>query len=120
MAGLLTLNEKREKQRQVELRNQQALKTFSTLYHQRKGDENLNARNHWLQVEKIGFPAYRHEDWHYTPLEETLSQSYQQLPPFDVQSLIAKQALSFDCYRIVMVNGTFSPTESSKDLVLIK
>ncbi|MBI6544593.1 Fe-S cluster assembly protein SufD [Proteus vulgaris] len=115
MAGLLTLNEKREKQRQVELRNQQALKTFSTLYHQRKGDENLNARNHWLQVEKIGFPAYRHEDWHYTPLEETLSQSYQQLPPFDVQSLIAKQALSFDCYRIVMVNGTFSPTESSKD-----
>lgn len=37
MAGLLTLNEKREKQHQVEQRNQQALKQFSALYQQRKG-----------------------------------------------------------------------------------
>lgn len=115
MAGLLTLNEKREKQEQVEKRNQQALEMFSTLYQQRKGDNNLNARHHWQQVEKIGFPIYRHEDWHYTPLDETLSQHYQQLAPFDVQDLVAQQALAFDCYRIVMVNGAFSPSESSKD-----
>ena len=55
MAGLLTLNEKREKQHQVEQRNQQALKQFSALYQQRKGEDNLNARNHWLQVEKWVF-----------------------------------------------------------------
>ncbi|HEK3216899.1 TPA: Fe-S cluster assembly protein SufD [Proteus mirabilis] len=115
MAGLLTLNEKREKQHQVEQRNQQALKQFSALYQQRKGEDNLNARNHWLQVEKVGFPAYRHEDWHYTPLDETLSQQYQMLPPFEVQDLIEQRALSFDCYRIVMVNGAFSPAESSQD-----
>lgn len=115
MAGLLTLNEKREKQEQVEKRNQQALEMFSSLYQQRKGDNNLNARHHWQQVEKVGFPVYRHEDWHYTPLEETLSQHYQQLAAFDVQDLVEQQALAFDCYRIVMVNGTFSPSESSKD-----
>ncbi|MGV3069216.1 hypothetical protein ACEE86_14375 [Proteus mirabilis] len=115
MAGLLTLNEKREKQHQVEQRNQQALKQFSALYQQRKGEDNLNARNHWLQVEKVGFPAYRHEDWHYTPLDETLSQQYQMLPPFEVQDLIEQRGLSFDCYRIVMVNGAFSPAESSQD-----
>lgn len=115
MAGLLTLNEKREKQEQVEKRNQQALEMFSSLYQQRKGDNNLNARHHWQQVEKVGFPVYRHEDWHYTPLEETLSQHYQQLAAFDVQGLVEQQALAFDCYRIVMVNGTFSPSESSKD-----
>lgn len=115
MAGLLTLNEKREKQQQVAQRNEQALKMFSTLYHQRKGENNLNASQHWAQVEKVGFPVYRHEDWHYTPLEETLSQCYQQLPAFDVHEIVAKQALPIDCYRIVMVNGAFSSTESAND-----
>ncbi|QAV24459.1 Fe-S cluster assembly protein SufD [Proteus hauseri] len=115
MAGLLTLNEKREKQCQIEQRNQQALKMFADLYHQRKGEDNFHSRNHWLQVENVGFPLYRHEDWHYTPLDETLNQQYQLLPPFDVQNIVAKQALPLDCYRIVMVNGTFSPTESTKD-----
>lgn len=115
MAGLLTLNEKHEKQRQVEQRNQEALKAFSALYHQRKGEDSLHARHHWQQVEKEGFPVYRHEDWHYTPLDETLNQQYKLLPSFDVQRIVETHALPLDCYRIVMVNGAFSPTQSTKD-----
>lgn len=113
MAGLLTNSEKVEKTCQVAERNQQALARFADLYHCRHGDDSSHARLHWQQVTKTRFPQFRHEDWRYTPLEQLLSQQYSgkiwELTVAQCEQL----AIPMDCWRIVMVDGCFSPLLSS-------
>ncbi|TDB63107.1 Fe-S cluster assembly protein SufD [Photorhabdus khanii] len=113
MAGLLTNSEKAEKTRQVAERNQQALARFADLYHCRHGDDSSHASLHWQQVTKTRFPQFRHEDWRYTPLEQLLSQQYSGKTWELTIAQCEQLAIPMDCWRIVMVDGCFSPLLSS-------
>lgn len=116
MAGLLTNSEKAEKQRQVTLLNKQALKSFAALFYASKRANEKQAQAYWQQVEKIGFPLFRHEEWHYTPLAKVLSAQYQ-LSNDSVNPMTSEQlrqlAIATDGWQIVLFNGCLIPTLSS-------
>lgn len=116
MAGLLTNSERAEKQRQVTMLNQLALKGFAALFYASKRANEKQAQSYWQQVEKIGFPPFRHEEWHYTPLAKVLNAQYQ-LNSDSVDTITAKQlkqlAIAIDGWQIVLFNGCLIPTLSS-------
>ncbi|RXK34089.1 FeS cluster assembly protein SufD [Arsenophonus endosymbiont of Bemisia tabaci Asia II 3] len=116
MAGLLTNSEKAEKQQQVTKLNRQALKSFATLFYASKRVNEKQAQAYWQQVEKIGFPPFRHEEWHYTPLAKVLNAQYQ-LNSNKVNIITAEQlkqlAISLDGCRIVLFDGCLIPDLSS-------
>ncbi|WP_445374877.1 Fe-S cluster assembly protein SufD [Photorhabdus tasmaniensis] len=113
MAGLLTNSEKAEKTHQIAERNQQALARFADLYHCRHGDDSSHASLHWQKVTETRFPQFRHEDWRYTPLEQLLSQQYSEKICELTLEKCEQLAIPMDCWRIVMVDGCFSPLLSS-------
>ncbi|MFS1539618.1 MAG: Fe-S cluster assembly protein SufD [Candidatus Phlomobacter fragariae] len=116
MAGLLTNSERAEKQLQVTMLNQQALKGLATLFYASKRASEKQAQTYWQQVEKIGFPPFRHEEWHYTPLAKVLSAQYQ-LNSGKVNTITTAElkqlAISIDGWQIVLFDGCIIPTLSS-------
>ncbi|MBS9425121.1 Fe-S cluster assembly protein SufD [Photorhabdus caribbeanensis] len=115
MAGLLTNSEKAEKVRQVAERNQQALARFANLYRCRHGEDSSHASLHWQRVTQTGFPQFRHEDWRYTPLDKLLNQQYSSKTWELTVTQCEQLAIPMDCWRVVMVDGCFSPLLSSYD-----
>ncbi len=115
MAGLLTNSEKAEKVRQVAERNQQALARFANLYRCRHGENSSHASLHWQRVTQTGFPQFRHEDWRYTPLDKLLNQQYSSETWELTVAQCEQLAIPMDCWRVVMVDGCFSPLLSSCD-----
>ncbi|NHB91243.1 Fe-S cluster assembly protein SufD [Photorhabdus cinerea] len=113
MAGLLTNSERTEKTRQVTERNQKALGRFAGLYHSRHGDDSLHASMHWEKATKTNFPQFRHEDWRYTPLERLLNQQYSIKTGELTAAQCEQLAIPVDCWRVVLVDGCFSPLLSS-------
>ncbi len=115
MAGLLTNSEKAEKRQQLDELNQQALQSFAQVFKLRHRELSQHAAGHWDKVQAIGFPAYRDEDWHYTPLASVLKAQYQlSCQPVD-EAQCEALALPIDAYRIVLVDGHFIPALSSTD-----
>lgn len=115
MAGLLTNSEKSGKRSQVAALNEQAMARFATLFNLRSGGKSHHAAVHWEKANQVGLPEFRHEDWHYTPLQTVLNTHYS----FAEQNIDEKAcealALSIDAYRIVLVDGRYSSTLSSVD-----
>ncbi|MGP1952807.1 MAG: Fe-S cluster assembly protein SufD [Arsenophonus sp. ET-KM2-MAG3] len=116
MAGLLTNSEKIEKQHQVNILNKKALKNFSNLFYESKRSKEKQAKAYWQQVEKIGFPLFQHEEWHYTPLEKILKAKYQ-LKSDKINIItnekIKKLAIFVNVWQIVLFDGYFISTLSS-------
>ncbi|VAY02287.1 FeS cluster assembly protein SufD [Arsenophonus endosymbiont of Aleurodicus dispersus] len=118
MAGLLTKSYRAEKQHQVTKLNQQALKVFKTIFHGSKRAKEKQAKAYWEKAEKIGFPPFGHEDWHYTPLAKVLNTQYQ-LNNDKVNTITADKlkqlAIYLDGWNIIFLNGYFIPALSSNN-----
>ncbi|MGO2336600.1 Fe-S cluster assembly protein SufD [Providencia sp.] len=116
MAGLLTNSDKAEKRAKVVALNEKAMARFTALFEQRLGANSQHAKIHWDIAQKIGLPVFRHEDWHYTPLDKLLKTEY----CFSETSLIEQEcealALQIDAYRIVLIDGRYSSALSSIDV----
>ncbi|MGP1959058.1 MAG: Fe-S cluster assembly protein SufD [Arsenophonus sp. NC-CH8-MAG3] len=121
MAGLLPNNERAEKQHQVTKLNQQALKSFATLFYASKRAKEKQAQAYWQQAEKIGFSLFRHEKCYYMPLAKVLNAQYQ-LNSDKVNSITTEQlkqlAISLDGWQIVLFNGYLIPALSSDNFGL--
>lgn len=116
MAGLLTNSEKAEKRAQVAALNERAMSRFATLYEQRHGANSQHAKTHWEMAKHVGLPTFRHEDWHYTPLNSVLETEYR-FSEADVAAAECEAlALHIDAYRIVLVDGRYSSALSSIDM----
>lgn len=115
MAGLLTNSERTEKRAAVDALNQQAMRRFETLYEQGAGGKSQHAQTHWSLAKHVGLPAFRHEDWHYTPLNSVLNTQYRFSSPNQQVQLSEALALPIDAYRIVLVDGRYNAELSSVD-----
>ncbi|HGN1704857.1 TPA: Fe-S cluster assembly protein SufD [Providencia rettgeri] len=116
MAGLLTNSERAEKRAQVAALNEQAMSRFAALFEQRHGANSQHAATHWEMAKKIGFPAFRHEDWHYTPLSSVLKTDYRFSSLDATEKDCGSVALAIDAYRIVLIDGRYSSALSSIDM----
>ncbi|WP_299253662.1 Fe-S cluster assembly protein SufD [uncultured Cytophaga sp.] len=67
--------------------------------------------------QQLGFPTTKHEEWKYTNLKTTLAKPYaiESAATFSAEDLKALTALPIDCYKIIFVNGIFSPSLSTID-----
>ena len=116
MAGLLTNSEKANKRAQVAALNEQAMARFATLFEQRSGVNSQHANTHWEIAKKIGLPVFRHEDWHYTPLDTVLKTEYRFSEQAAAEQAYEALALPIDAYRIVLIDGCYSSALSSIDV----
>ncbi|MDD9341196.1 MAG: Fe-S cluster assembly protein SufD [Providencia heimbachae] len=116
MAGLLTNSERAEKRAQVVALNEQAMARFAALFEKRLGENSLHAKTHWKIAQKVGLPAFRHEDWHYTPLDNVLKTEYRFGEQDVADQACEALALPIDAYRIVLINGRYSSALSSIDM----
>ncbi|WMY95183.1 MAG: Fe-S cluster assembly protein SufD [Arsenophonus sp.] len=118
MVDLLKCKKKEQKMK-IEMLNQQALKHFSDIFYNSKRANEKEALTSWRLVEKIGFPSFHDEEWHYTPLKEILTAKYQITNNkwHNIQSKNFKDIgiTNLDGWRIVLINGYFIPTLSSDD-----
>ncbi|MGP1931266.1 MAG: Fe-S cluster assembly protein SufD [Arsenophonus sp. ET-YP4-MAG3] len=116
MVGLLTNIEKIKKRHQIKTLNEKALENFSNLFYKSKRSNEKQAKTYWQQVEKIGFPPFQDEEWHYTPLEKILKAKYQ-LNSDKINIItnekLKKLAIFINVWRIVLFNGYFVPRLSS-------
>lgn len=115
MAGLLTNSDRTSKRTQVAELNEQAMARFATLFEQRAGAQSYHAAAHWEKVKQVGLPAFRHEDWHYTPLQSVLKTEYVFTDANIDESACEALALPLDAYRIVLIDGRYNSTLSSID-----
>ncbi|WP_265498210.1 Fe-S cluster assembly protein SufD [Providencia rustigianii] len=116
MAGLLTNSERAVKSAQVSELNQQAMANFAQLFEHRSGEKSQHAQTHWEIAKYVGLPKFRHEDWHYTPLETVLRTQYHFSDPESVLKPNADIALEIDAYRITLVDGRYNAELSSIDM----
>ncbi|CAB5669393.1 MULTISPECIES: Fe-S cluster assembly protein SufD [Providencia] len=116
MAGLLTNSERAQKRAEVAKLNEQAMSRFSELFEQRHGVNSQHAKTHWEMAKQVGLPAFRHEDWHYTPLNTVLEAQYR-FSDSDVEAKDCEAlALPIDAYRLVLIDGRYSSALSSIDM----
>lgn len=115
MAGLLTKSERVSIHAQVAALNEQAIARFSTLFEQRSASKSYHAALHWEKAKQVGFPAFRHEDWHYTPLQSVLMTQYNFVEQHIDDKACEALALSIDAYRVVLVDGCYNSKLSSID-----
>lgn len=113
MAGLLTNSERAEKRAAVDALNQQAMRRFETLYEQGLGGKSQHAQTHWSLAKHVGLPAFRHEDWHYTPLNSVLNTHYRFSSQEQQAPLSDALALAINAYRVVLVDGRYNAELSS-------
>jgi len=112
-------------------------KLFSSLADGKIGQESNDLRrarqSAFEKFRELGFPSIRHEDWKYTNIARFLKENYA-LDGINVsgkgsvsgnglssdaslQELISKAAIpDLDCYRIVLVNGSWLGRESGEEL----
>ncbi|WP_348666121.1 Fe-S cluster assembly protein SufD [Arsenophonus symbiont of Ornithomya chloropus] len=119
MLDLLIKCKKKEEKIQMEMLNQQALKHFSDIFYSSKRANEQEAINYWNLVEKIGFPLFKDEAWHYTPLKELLTAKYQltnnTFHNIHFKSFKDIGITNLDGWRIVLIDGYFIPNLSSDD-----
>ncbi|WMY95657.1 MAG: Fe-S cluster assembly protein SufD [Arsenophonus sp.] len=103
----------------MEMLNQQALKNFSKIFYNSTRANEKEALTYWHLVEKMGFPSFQNEEWHYTPLKKILTSKYQLTNNkfHNIQSKNFKNIgiTNLDGWRIVLIDGYFIPTLSSDD-----
>ncbi|NHX33352.1 FeS cluster assembly protein SufD, partial [Escherichia coli] len=80
------------------------------------GANSQHAKTHWEIAKQVGLPVFRHEDWHYTPLNTVLETQYR----FSDGDVVAQDcealALPIDAYRLVLIDGRYSSALSSIDM----
>ncbi|MBX4181156.1 Fe-S cluster assembly protein SufD [Sodalis sp. CWE] len=92
------------------------LKQWARLFFDPSIRRSKEAYNHWNNLKKIGLPTRRDEHWKYTPLDKLLSHRFLSAMHREISPDIRDGfSLNLDSYRIVFVNGLFSPVLSDSN-----
>ncbi|NIH11261.1 MAG: Fe-S cluster assembly protein SufD [Serratia symbiotica] len=97
--------------------NSRVLQQWSSLFERRSGEHSAHALAHWQQVQSLGWPTRKHENWKYTPLEGLLDQQF--IEPLAKPVTTAQcdaLALNIEAYRLVFIDGHFSAALSDRHL----
>ncbi len=87
-----------------------AMQQFYRLFESLGGEQSYHAHNHWQQVLRLGFPHAKMEDWKYTPVAPLLGNQFFLPEEQDLSAEALKElALPIDAYRLVFIDGRFSP-----------
>ncbi|EIC85505.1 Fe-S cluster assembly protein SufD [Serratia sp. M24T3] len=87
-----------------------AMQQFYRLFESLGGEQSSHAHNHWQQVLRLGFPHAKMEDWKYTPVAPLLGNQFFLPEEQDLSAEALKElALPIDAYRLVFIDGRFSP-----------
>ncbi|VAX76864.1 FeS cluster assembly protein SufD [Serratia symbiotica] len=97
--------------------NTAALQQWSNLFERRRGKHSPHALWHWQQMQKLGWPTQKHENWKYIPLEGLLEQEFIQplSEPVTVEQF-DRLAMNIEAYRLVFIDGYFSAALSDRYL----
>ncbi|ENA1771504.1 Fe-S cluster assembly protein SufD [Yersinia ruckeri] len=76
---------------------------------------SLRTDNHWQQVQRLGFPTQKQEDWKYTPLDRLLDQRFAYADAQVSSEQLAALALPLDAYRLVFIDGSYVPELSDAE-----
>ena len=88
--------------------NSSALQQWQALFQSRGGNVSPQAQQHLQQVQKLGLPTRKDEDWKYTSLDTLLASTFvaPALPALTAEERDA-HAVALDAYRLVFVDGQF-------------
>lgn len=88
--------------------NSSALQQWQALFQSRGGNVSPQAQQHLQQVQKLGLPTRKDEDWKYTSLDKLLASTFvaPALPALTAEERDA-HAVALDAYRLVFVDGQF-------------
>lgn len=93
------------------------LKQWSKFLERRSEEMSTHTMAHWEQVERLGFPTQKHENWKYTPIGVLLDKKFTK--PL-IKTLTSAQcnelALKIEAYRLVFIDGHFSMSLSDNYL----
>ncbi|VFP80647.1 Fe-S cluster assembly protein SufD [Candidatus Erwinia haradaeae] len=85
------------------------LRQWKNLLEIRENLDSLQARQHWHEVLRLGFPEQTQEEWRYIPLDWLLDQKFVFPNPVTLNlNMIIDHALPIDALRLVFVDGRFS------------
>lgn len=90
--------------------NSSALQQWHALFQARGGQTSPQAQQHLQQVQRLGLPSRKDEDWKYTSLDKLLASTFvaPALPALTAAERDA-HALALDAWRLVFVDGHFEP-----------
>ncbi|MGL5700179.1 MAG: Fe-S cluster assembly protein SufD, partial [Kluyvera sp.] len=96
--------------------NNSALQQWQTLFQSRGGSVSTQAQQHLQQLQCLGLPTRKDEEWKYTPLDKLLASTFvaPALPALSAAERDA-HALALDAWRLVFVDGQYV-AELSDDL----
>ncbi|RPH27798.1 Fe-S cluster assembly protein SufD [Buttiauxella warmboldiae] len=93
-----------------------ALQQWQHLFATRGKKRSKEAQDHMQQMLRLGLPTRKHENWKYTPLDDLVNHQFVLPAPLELSATQRdKLALPVEAWRLVYVDGRFSP-ELSDDL----
>ncbi|WP_213989642.1 Fe-S cluster assembly protein SufD [Sodalis sp. dw_96] len=96
--------------------NDRTLQQWHHLFEGQSMSRSAQSYAHWQNVERLGLPTRKHEQWKYTPLEGLLSHRFAQAETRSVTPAQRDQlSLPLDAVRLVFVDGRFDPRLSDGD-----
>lgn len=91
------------------VRNSDALQQWQHLFEAHGLRRTQEARKHMQQLQHLGLPTRKHEDWKYTPLDGLLSCQFAMPARVEVTTFQRDAlALPINACRLVFVDGRFS------------
>ncbi|VFP86417.1 Fe-S cluster assembly protein SufD [Candidatus Erwinia haradaeae] len=90
-------------------KNDDILRKWKNLLETRDNIDSLQARKHWNEALRLGFPEKTQEDWRCIPLDWLLNQKFVLPNPVILSlNIVIEYALPIDALRLVFVDGRFS------------
>ena len=89
-----------------------ALQQWHHLFEAQGEARTPQANQHLQQLLRLGLPTRKHENWKYTPLDTLLSGTFVASPATLGVAQRDALALNLDAWRMVFVDGRFSPALS--------
>ncbi|VDZ83102.1 FeS cluster assembly protein sufD [Kluyvera intermedia] len=93
--------------------NSSALQQWHELFQARGGQASPQAQQHLQQVQRLGLPSRKDEDWKYTSLDKLLASTFV-APALPGLTAVERDthSLALDAWRLVFVDGQFDASLS--------
>ncbi|WP_413738963.1 Fe-S cluster assembly protein SufD [Sodalis sp. RH21] len=96
--------------------NAQALQQWHHLFEGLNATRSAQAYEHWQNVERLGLPTRKHENWKYTPLEGLLAHRFASIEGKSISPAQRDElGLELDAVRLVFVDGRYDASLSDID-----
>ncbi|WP_331828210.1 Fe-S cluster assembly protein SufD [Candidatus Blochmannia sp. SNP] len=93
------------------------LNEWYQLFKQKNSNNSSIIHKHWNHIKTLGLPDLKSDHWKYTSLEELLTYNFTFSKNVEFNEFQYKKlGLSIDSYRLIFVNGKFSPELSDKNI----